>query len=90
MAIITINGNSFDTESPILRAFNLVRETAKDSNYILLQANGSLTKDIKETLEQRQVKIHERVSENTYLCEYKPESELCPILPLQTSISPIL
>ncbi len=75
MTIITINGNSLDTESPALAAFNLVPETAKDSNYILIQTNGPLTKEIKEQLKEEEVDIQERVFENTYLCGYKPEKQ---------------
>ncbi|KAK3311608.1 peptidase S8/S53 domain-containing protein [Chaetomium strumarium] len=75
MTIITINGNSLDTESLAHGAFNLVPETAKDSNYILIQTDGPLTKEIKEQLKKEEVDIQERVSENTYLCGYKPETQ---------------
>ncbi len=73
MAIITVNGNSLDPNSPTLRAFNLVSETAKGSDYILIQTDRPLTKAIKEELGQKDVKIQEKVSEDTYLCGYKPE-----------------
>ncbi|KAH6854060.1 peptidase S8/S53 domain-containing protein [Chaetomium sp. MPI-CAGE-AT-0009] len=74
MAIISINGNSLDPKAPTLAAFNLVDETAKGSNYILIQTNGPLTKDIKKDLAEKwKVEIQEKVSEDTYLCRYTPE-----------------
>jgi hypothetical protein len=73
MAIITINGNSLDPTSPTLSAFGLAQETAEGSGYILIQTNGPLTKEIKKELADKGVELHEKVSENTYLCGYKPE-----------------
>lgn len=75
MAIITINGNSLDPDAPTLGVLNLVQETAKGSNYILIQTTSPLTKEIKKELAEKQVKIQEKVSEDTYLCEY--ELEVC-------------
>jgi serine protease AprX len=72
MAIISINGNSLDPSAPTLEAFNLVQETAEDSDYILIQTNSPLTKDIKQNLAEKQVEIQEKVSEDTYLCRYTP------------------
>lgn len=69
MGIISINGNSLDPKAPNLEAFNLVHETAKGSDYILIQTNSPLTKDIKETLAKK-VEIQEKVSDDTYLCRY--------------------
>lgn len=76
MAIITINGNSLDPNAPTLRTFNLVNETAKGSKYILIQTNSPLTKEIKQELKNKEVKIHEKVSEDTYLCGYEPDVRL--------------
>jgi hypothetical protein len=75
MAIITINGNSIDPDAPVetLRAFGLVQETAKASNHILIQINAPLTKEIKQELADKHVKIREKVSDGTYLCLYEPE-----------------
>ncbi|KAK0728749.1 peptidase S8/S53 domain-containing protein [Lasiosphaeria miniovina] len=73
MAIITINGNSLDPEAPALQAFGLVQETAQDSDYILIQTNGPLTKDVKRVLVEKQAVIQEKVSDDTYLCKYTPE-----------------
>ena len=73
MAIITINGNSVDPDAPTLRTFGLTQETAQDSDYILIQTNSPLTKDIKKELAEKQVVIQEKVSDDTYLCGYKPE-----------------
>ncbi|GAB1317445.1 hypothetical protein MFIFM68171_07655 [Madurella fahalii] len=72
MAIITINGNSIDPSAQTLSAFGLEQETAKDSNYILIQTNSPLTKETKKELSDKQVEINEKVSERTYLCGYKP------------------
>ncbi|KAK3352438.1 peptidase S8/S53 domain-containing protein [Lasiosphaeria hispida] len=75
MTTITINGNSLDPQAPTvtLRAFGLVQETAKDSDYILIQTNCPLTKDVKKQLADNQVELQEKVSEDAYLCAYKPE-----------------
>ena len=73
MPVITINGNTLDPEAPTLRAFGLAQETAKDSNYILIQADGPLTKDVKHILAQKKVDIQQKVSDDTYLCGYEPE-----------------
>ena len=70
MAVISINGNSLDPKAPTLRAFNLVQETAKDLDYILVQTNRPLTKEIKKELAKKHVEIQEKVSEDTYLCRY--------------------
>ncbi|KAH6975767.1 hypothetical protein EDB80DRAFT_867777 [Ilyonectria destructans] len=50
-----------------------MQETAEGSNYILIQTNNPLTKDIKKELTNKQVVIQEKVSDNTYLCGYKPK-----------------
>lgn len=73
MPVITINGNTLDPEAPTLQTFGLVQETAKDSNYILIQTDGPLTKDIKRTLADKAVDIQQKVSDDTYLCGYKPD-----------------
>ncbi|KAJ4300553.1 hypothetical protein N0V88_003231 [Collariella sp. IMI 366227] len=73
MGVITINGNSLDPSAPTLRALNLSQETAKGSDYILIQAEAPLTKEIKKELAEKQVEIQEKVSEHTYLCHYKPQ-----------------
>lgn len=73
MTVITINGNTLDPEAPTLATFGLFQETAQDSNYILIQINSPLTKEIKEELAYRNVVILEKVSDDTYLCGYKPE-----------------
>ncbi|KAF5258206.1 hypothetical protein FOXYS1_11235 [Fusarium oxysporum] len=74
MTVITINGNTLDPEAPTLATFGLFQETAQDSNYILIQINSPLTKEIKEELAYRNVVILEKVSDDTYLCGYKPEN----------------
>ena len=75
MPVITINGNTLDPDTPTstLRSLNLVQETAEDSDYILIQTNSPLTKEIKKELADRDVRIQEKVSEDTYLCGFKPK-----------------
>ncbi|KAH7199292.1 peptidase S8/S53 domain-containing protein [Fusarium oxysporum] len=73
MKVITINGNSLDPDAPTLRNFGLVHETAKDSDYILIQTNSPLTNDIKKELTDKKVVLQEKVSDDTYLCGYKRE-----------------
>ncbi|KAF2843017.1 peptidase S8 and S53 [Patellaria atrata CBS 101060] len=75
---ITINGNSLNPSAPGIRAFGLESDDAASSNYILIQTDGPLRKAQKEDLKAKDVAIHEYVSENTYLCGYKPE-DLAPI-----------
>jgi ABC-type Mn2+/Zn2+ transport system ATPase subunit len=44
------------------------------SNYILVQTNGPLTDSQRSQLEKLGAIVHEYVSENTYLCTFKPKS----------------
>jgi len=71
---ITINGISFDPTAagPVTAA--LARTDAADSDYILVQTNGPLTDSQRSQLEKLGAVIHEYVSENTYLCTFKPTS----------------
>ncbi|KAH7345793.1 peptidase S8 and S53 [Pyrenochaeta sp. MPI-SDFR-AT-0127] len=74
MSLITINGNSFDPSAAIVLALGRNKENAKFTNYILLQTTGEpLRRGQKLELEKKGVKIHEYVSEDTYLCGYKPQ-----------------
>lgn len=50
MTVITINSNALDSKAPTLYIFSLVQETVEDSDYILIQINNSLIKDIKKEL----------------------------------------
>lgn len=50
IAVITINSNSINPKALTLRTFRLVQKTTKDSNYILIQTNRPLTKNIKQEL----------------------------------------
>jgi hypothetical protein len=74
MSVITINGNSFDPAGNAVHAFGLESVDASQSNYILIQTSGGpLKREQKEALREKDVKIHEYVSKDTYLCGYKPE-----------------
>jgi len=80
MASITINGITIDPEShgPALEAVSAVAADASQSDYILIQTRGPLTKEQKTVLAQLSVKILEYVPENTYMCYY-PASDLANI-----------
>ena len=74
MPTITINGNSLDpvSDAPVLRALNLHFADATTSDYVLIQTSGPLTSDQKTQLSGLGLVIHKYVSEDTYLCGYKP------------------
>lgn len=74
MARITINGVSMDpvAQATALGAAGLTSEDASRSNYILIQTQGVLTDEQRAQLIALGVVIHEYVSENTYLCGYRP------------------
>jgi subtilisin family serine protease len=75
MATITINGNTLDPQAPGISTLGLESEDASESNYILIQSTGSpFNKAQKNELKELGVEIQEYVSENTYLCGYKPKN----------------
>src|SRR5215468_8108243 len=74
MSQITINGISFDPTAPGPATAALAKTDASDSNYILVQTNGPLTDSQRSQLEKLGAIAHEYVSENTYLCTFKPKS----------------
>jgi hypothetical protein len=85
MAVIKINGNTLDPQAPTLRALGLHCDDASNSNYILLQIPTPLTAEIKKELEDKKVVIHQKVSQDTYLCGYKPS--VCSPSPMLTVLS---
>jgi serine protease AprX len=72
MSRISINGISFDPTGPSAAAVAADSPDTSKSNYILLQTNAPLSNADKATLAGLGVAIQEYVSENTYLCAYKP------------------
>ena len=74
MSRIKMNGVTFDprTTNPVKRASAPMAPNAAASNYILIQCAAPLTSGQKRELEAHSAHIHEYVSENTYLCGYKP------------------
>jgi hypothetical protein len=80
MAIITINGNSFDplTQQAELKAFGLDRADTSETSYILLQTERPPTKAQKEQLKQAGVQIIEYVPDDTYIAYYAP-TDLSPV-----------
>src|SRR5215468_11812092 len=78
MPRITINGVSFDPAAPTVAAAAAASPDSSKSNYILVQTKAPLTDDDKGKLTTLGVQIQEYVSENTYLCWYKP-SDLGPV-----------
>lgn len=72
MSRITINGISFDPAGPTVAAARVASPDASRSNYILVQTKGPMTDAEKAQLSGAGAVIQEYVSENTYLCGYKP------------------
>src|SRR5262245_22349088 len=72
MAIITINGITLDpaAQSVALSSARLLSPNAKDSDYLLVQTKGPLTKDQRAVLEKTGAKILEYVPQETYICHY--------------------
>ena len=72
MSKITINGVTFDPQAqgPAFAAANLRSADATDSDYILIQADQPLSKDMKNELANMGVVILEYVPDDTYLCNY--------------------
>ena len=72
MATITINGVTLDpsAQKTALRAASLVSADARDSNYLLVQTRGPLTKEQRAALEKSGAKILEFVPQDTYICQY--------------------
>ncbi len=74
MVRITINGISFDPTAPGPATAALAKTDASSSNYILVQTMAALTESQKVQMQKLGVVIHEYVSEDTYLCSFKPKS----------------
>ena len=74
MARITINGISFDPTAPGPATAALARTDATSSDYVLVQTAAPPTEAQLEQLKKLGCVIHEYVSENTFLCTYKPKS----------------
>ncbi len=74
MARITINGISLDpvTQGQALQVAGLASADASKSDYILIQTTAPLSPDQKDQLTKLGIIVHEYVSDNTYLCGYKP------------------
>jgi subtilisin family serine protease len=102
MAVITINGNSFDplAQHAELMAFGLDSADSSKSNYILLQTGEPMTKAQKEQLKQLGVEIIEYVPDDAYIAYYPP-ADLSPvrglsfikwagIYPRQVKVEPVL
>ena len=80
MGLITINGNTLNPAAPVAQRQTLgaAVDNAADSNYILVQTKEPLKKAQKQSLSAIGVVVKEYVSQNTYLCRYKPE-DLAPV-----------
>jgi hypothetical protein len=72
MTRITINGVSLDPASTVPQVAAIAMTDASDSNYVLVQSNAPLTEQQKAQLSSLGVAIHEYVSDDTYLCGFKP------------------
>jgi serine protease AprX len=73
MARITINGISFDPSAPGPMTAALAKTDPSESNYILIQTTAPLTETQRAQLNKLGVMIQEHVSENSYLCGFKPK-----------------
>ncbi len=78
MSLITINGVSLDPASRAPVVLALASADASKSDYVLIQSATPLTEGQKAQLSSLGIVIQEYVSENTYLCAYKP-TDLSPI-----------
>jgi serine protease AprX len=78
MSLITINGVSLDPTSGAAVTAKVASIDASQSDYILIQAAAPLTEAQQAELTKAGVLTHEYVSENTYLCGYKP-ADLSPV-----------
>jgi hypothetical protein len=81
MARITINGISFDPDTSALAGAAaavataaIAKTDASNSNYILVQTYAPLTDAQRSQLQKVDAVVQEYVSENTYLCSFKPKS----------------
>ncbi|KAK2814055.1 hypothetical protein FQN50_000459 [Emmonsiellopsis sp. PD_5] len=75
MPLISINGNEIDPhqQANALSAFGLKYDNAAGSDYILIQTSADpLSTEQEAELERLGVLVQEYVSQNTYLCYYKP------------------
>lgn len=72
MARITINGVSLDPSSSATAMAGLTSADASQSDYVLIQVQAPLTPDQRAELSKLGLVVQEYVSENTYLCSYKP------------------
>ncbi len=72
MSQITINGIRLDplAQGPAIAAANLRSIDATDSDYILVQTNQPLSKDMKAELKNMGIVILEYVPDDTYLCNF--------------------
>ena len=72
MATITINGITLDpaAQSAALASEKLLSADAKNSDYLLVQTKGPLTKEQRAALEKTGAKILEYVPQDTYICHY--------------------
>ena len=93
MATITINGITLDpmAQSVALSSARLLSANAKDSDYLLVQTKGPLTKEQRAALEKTGAKILEYVPQETYICRY-PGTDLKKIraLPFVTWVNTYL
>ncbi|MBI5251832.1 MAG: S8 family serine peptidase [Desulfomonile tiedjei] len=71
---ITINGMTVDplAQQLALSAADLHAADASESNYVLIQTQGPLSKNQKAELATKGVVILEYVPDETYICEFKP------------------
>jgi serine protease AprX len=74
MLRITINGVSLDPSSTTPMVAAMGKASAAKSDYILVQSTDQMTKEQLARLARLGAKVHEYVSDNTYLCGFKGTS----------------
>jgi hypothetical protein len=74
MLRITINGVSLDPSSPAPKVVAMGKGGAGKSNYILVQSAEPMTREQLQRIARAGAKVHEYVSDNTYLCGFKGTS----------------
>ena len=93
MATITINGVTLDplAQKVALRSAKLLSADAHDSDYLLVQAKGPLSKEQRAALEKTGARILEFVPNDTYICHY-PGTDLKKVraLPFVTWVNTYL
>ncbi len=80
MPVITINGVTIDPSAPkkMLSALSLTHDTAKDSDYLLVQTRNPLNQKQRDTLAKAGATILEAVPGDAFICHF-PKTDLSKV-----------